>query len=30
MTKYYLDEEGLERLVNYINDNLAGKVNVGD
>lgn len=30
MTKYYLDEEGLERLVSYINDNLAGKVNVGD
>lgn len=30
MVKYYLDEDGLERLVNYINDNLAGKVNVGD
>ena len=30
MAKYYLDEEGLERLVSYIKDELNNKVNVGD
>lgn len=28
--KTYLDQEGLERLVQYINDALSGKANVGD
>lgn len=29
-TKYYLDQPGLERLVDYINDSLSNKANVGD
>lgn len=29
-TKYYLDQPGLERLVEYINSALAAKANVGD
>lgn len=29
-TKYYLDQPGLERLVDYINDSLDDKANVGD
>ena len=29
-TKYYLDQPGLERLVDYINDALDNKANVGD
>ena len=29
-TKYYLDQPGLERLVEYINNALASKANVGD
>ena len=29
-TKYYLDQEGLERLVEYINNALSGKANIGD
>ena len=29
-TKYYLDRPGLERLVDYINDSLENKANVGD
>ena len=28
--KYYLDQEGLERLVNYINDSLSAKANTVD
>ena len=28
--KYYLDQEGLERLVEYINNSLEGKANIGD
>ena len=28
--KTYLDQEGLERLVQYINDALRGKANAGD
>lgn len=28
--KYYLDQEGLERLVQYINDSLASKANSSD
>ena len=28
--KYYLDQEGLERLVDYINNGLSGKVNKGE
>lgn len=29
-TKYYLDQPGLERLVDYINNSLSNKANVGD
>ena len=29
-TKYYLDQPGLERLVDYINNSLSSKANVGD
>lgn len=29
-TKYYLDQPGLERLVEYINNSLSNKANVGD
>jgi hypothetical protein len=28
--KYYLDQEGLERLVDYINNGLSGKVSKGE
>ena len=30
MAKYYLDEQGLERLVSFIKDELSNKVNIGD
>lgn len=29
-TKYYLDQPGLERLVEYINSALSNKANAGD
>ena len=29
-TKYYLDQPGLERLVDYINNSLDNKANIGD
>ena len=29
-TKYYLDQPGLERLVDYINNSLSNKANAGD